>query len=271
MGAEVAASMSGDLFSKFKEGASIAVQADAIALLQALPSESVDLVVTDPAYESLEKHRAVGTTTRLTKAWFPIFPNARFRGWLHELYRVMKPRTHAYVFCDEETRDLLIPLAREVGFWHWKSIPYIKCRSAAPDGPWDTAPDMAYSCLRSGTGYHWRATVEFVLFWEKATVPQRYPADAPRGQRRQLNNRSWPDVLFGTRVDGGYPTEKAPEVIERLILNSSNRLELVLDTFAGSGVVAKVARAAGRRFVIGDIAHEAILRWHADRLVEEVT
>ena len=57
---------------------------DAVEWLQQLPSESVDLLITDPAYESLEKHRAIGTTTRLkhSKAssndWFHVFPNARF-------------------------------------------------------------------------------------------------------------------------------------------------------------------------------------------------
>ena len=38
---------------------------DAVRWLQDQPSESIDLLITDPAYESLEKHRAVGTTTRL--------------------------------------------------------------------------------------------------------------------------------------------------------------------------------------------------------------
>src|SRR3990172_4846429 len=35
---------------------------DAVAWLRGLPAGSVDLVVTDPPYESLEKHRAIGTT-----------------------------------------------------------------------------------------------------------------------------------------------------------------------------------------------------------------
>ena len=39
--------------------------ADAVDWLRGQPAESIDLLVTDPAYESLEKHRAVGTTTRL--------------------------------------------------------------------------------------------------------------------------------------------------------------------------------------------------------------
>lgn len=38
---------------------------DAVQWLRLLANESVDLVITDPPYESLEKHRAVGTTTRL--------------------------------------------------------------------------------------------------------------------------------------------------------------------------------------------------------------
>ena len=36
---------------------------DAVDMMRTLPPESIDLVVTDPPYESLEKHRAVGTTT----------------------------------------------------------------------------------------------------------------------------------------------------------------------------------------------------------------
>src|SRR5690606_29746293 len=69
---------------------------DAIDLLRSLPPESVDLIVTDPAYESLEKHRAIGTTTRLKHSksssndWFSIFPNDRFPELFAEAFRVMK-------------------------------------------------------------------------------------------------------------------------------------------------------------------------------------
>src|SRR5678815_4433588 len=68
---------------------------DAVEWLRTLPSASVDLVVTDPPYESLEKHRAIGTTTRLkhSKAssndWFSIFPNSRFPEFFAEAYRVL--------------------------------------------------------------------------------------------------------------------------------------------------------------------------------------
>ncbi len=69
--------------------------ADAVMWLRSLRPETFDLIVTDPAYESLEKHRAKGTTTRLKHSeassndWFPIFGNARFPDLFREFYRVL--------------------------------------------------------------------------------------------------------------------------------------------------------------------------------------
>ncbi|HHQ4939139.1 TPA: hypothetical protein ACSP74_002426, partial [Aeromonas veronii] len=69
---------------------------DAIAWLKSLKDESIDLVVTDPPYESLEKHRSKGTTTRLKHSksssndWFSIFPNENFHALFREIYRVLK-------------------------------------------------------------------------------------------------------------------------------------------------------------------------------------
>src|SRR6201990_3650750 len=83
--------------------------ADAVAWRRGLPAESVDLLITDPAYESLEKHRAIGTTTRLKHSksssndWFQIFPNVRFGDLFDATYRALRPDTHFYLFCDAET------------------------------------------------------------------------------------------------------------------------------------------------------------------------
>jgi DNA modification methylase len=108
-------------------------QADAVQWLRGLPAESVDLVVTDPPYESLEKHRAIGTTTRLKHSksssndWFQIFPNARFPELFSEIYRVLKRDSHFYLFCDQETMFVAKPIAEQVGFKFWKPIIWDKC------------------------------------------------------------------------------------------------------------------------------------------------
>src|SRR3954469_11738046 len=95
---------------------------DAVEWLRAQPGESIDLLITDPAYESLEKHRAVGTTTRLKHSksssndWFRIFPNARFPELFAELWRVLARHRHFYLMCDAETMFVAKPAAERAGF-----------------------------------------------------------------------------------------------------------------------------------------------------------
>jgi 16S rRNA G966 N2-methylase RsmD len=70
------------MLMELAEGPELA-RTDAIEWMRTLPEASVDLVVTDPPYESLEKHRAIGTTTRLkhSKAssndWFTVTDRRR--------------------------------------------------------------------------------------------------------------------------------------------------------------------------------------------------
>ena len=75
-----------------KNNNEILFQLDAVNWLRNLDDESVDLLITDPPYESLEKHRKIGTTTRLKQSksssnqWFSIFPNDRFEELFTEVF-----------------------------------------------------------------------------------------------------------------------------------------------------------------------------------------
>jgi len=202
---------------------------DAVEWLQGIPSASVDLVITDPPYESLEKHRAVGTTTRLkhSKAssndWFEIFPNDRFEALFREVFRVLKKNSHFYLFCDSETMFVAKPIAEAIGFKFWKPI------------IWDK--------MKIGMGYHYRARYECILFFEKG--------------KRKLNNLGTPDILAFPRVYRGYPTEKPPELSEVLVTQSTIPGETVVDPFAGSGSVGVAAVRQGRAFAGNDTCREA--------------
>lgn len=50
----------------------------------------------------------------------------------------------------------------------------------------------------------------------------------------------------------GYPTEKNPELLRRIIRASSNPGDLVVDAFGGSGTTGAVAEEEGRRWVMID-------------------
>jgi site-specific DNA-methyltransferase (adenine-specific) len=204
---------------------------DCVEWLRGLGDETVDLVVTDPAYESLEKHRKVGTTTRLkhSKAssndWFQIFPNQRFPELFREVYRVLKKNTHFYLFCDQETMFVAKPLAEAAGFRFWKPL------------VWDK--------VNMGMGYHYRCRYEFILFFEKG--------------KRRLNSLSVTDIITCKHVRGGYPTEKPPEVSGVLIQQSSEPGELVVDPFMGSGSVGVAAVRTERSFLGCDLSDDAIV------------
>jgi site-specific DNA-methyltransferase (adenine-specific) len=212
---------------------------DAVVWLRELAPESVDLVVTDPAYESLEKHRAIGTTTRLkhSKAssndWFKIFPNARFSELFRELYRVLRNDTHFYLLCDAETMFIAKPEAEQVGFRFWKPLVWDKCAI--------------------GMGYHYRARYEFILFFEKG--------------KRRLNDLGIADIITVPRIRGGYPAEKPAEIADVLIRQSSTSGDVVCDPFMGSGSVGIAAMRLGRRFLGNDLNPEAV-RIAAQRLRE---
>ena len=202
---------------------------DAVDWLRGLAADSVDLVITDPAYESLEKHRAIGTTTRLKHSksssndWFNIFPNARFGELFAETYRVLKADTHFYLLCDAETMFVAKPEAEKAGFRFWKPLVWDKCTI--------------------GMGYHYRARYELILFFEKG--------------KRRLNDLGIADVIAVPRIRGGYPAEKPVEVADVLIRQSSASGEVVADPFMGSGSVGVAAVKLGRRFLGNDLNPEA--------------
>lgn len=64
----------------------------------------------------------------------------------------------------------------------------------------------------------------------------------------------------------GYPTEKSYTILDRIVRASSNRGDLVLDCFAGSGTTLAAASTLGRRWIGMDSSLEAI-RTTAVRLV----
>src|SRR6202022_3401092 len=112
------------------------------------------------------------------------------------------------------------------GLIYWKEIVWAK-----------TTLDGAR--IRGGTGYHYRASCERILFFEKG--------------KRALNDLGVPDVLMAPRPGVPGPAVKPGAVVRALIAQSTAPGELVLDPFCGSGVAGVEARALDRRFLLGDI------------------
>ena len=141
------------------------------------------------------------------------------------MFRVLKPDTHFYLFCDAETMFVAKPEAERAGFRFWKPL------------VWDKRT--------IGMGYHYRARYEFILFFEKG--------------KRRLNDLGVADVITGAAHPSRLSGRKAASPSPRSSSARARRPgDLVADPFMGSGSVGVAAVKLGRRFLGTDLNPEAV-------------
>ena len=102
---------------------------------------------------------------------------------------------------------------------------------------------------------------------QEGRIVQTKPGNVPR-YKRYLDEMKgvplqsiWDDVSqiqSQSKERVGYPTQKPESLLERIILNSSNKDDLIVDLFAGSGTIASVGEKLGRRWIACDFGKHAI-------------
>jgi site-specific DNA-methyltransferase (adenine-specific) len=215
---------------------------DCLEEMKRIPDESIDLVLTDPAYESMMKWQGIGTTARmgmgkkgsgsdnLDKKWFDVIPNDDLPDLIREIYRILKPERHAYIMCDFETLKLLYYFAIEEGVFPSQKISGIDVESCKP---------LIWDKVIAGTGYTYRTVYEFVfMLW--------------KGKKRRLNDLGIQDILRFKKPWGNeriFPTQKPVELMKVLIEQSTQPGEIVLDSFLGSGTTAVACVETNRKFI----------------------
>jgi adenine-specific DNA-methyltransferase len=116
-------------------------------------------------------------------------------------------------------------------------------------------------------GKHWQyppATLDEMdargeIYWSPTGNPRRkiYLENSPGVPLQDI----WMDVRDAHNQNihvTGYPTEKIPPLLERIIEASSNPGDLVMDCYAGSGTTLAVASRLDRRWIGVDRSDEAI-------------
>jgi site-specific DNA-methyltransferase (adenine-specific) len=189
------------------------VHADARTWLPTLPSESVDLVATDPPY-----HFNRGTSGYF-QTWFQELPDTAWPEILAQLYRILRPDRHAYLFCDRRTLPIFDHAAHQAGFRVHDPLVW--------DKDW------------LGLGTTWRSCYELIAYYQKG--------------RRPGNHTTLGNLLRHRRPHRQYPTQKPVPLLEILIRQSTHPSETVLDPFCGSGTTGIAARNLNRHALLADI------------------
>lgn len=215
-------------------------------ILPTLKPGSIDLVLTDPPYQSLDVQVSSGTTTRLArldelggkrlassngKRWFDTLSTESLDDVWIQCQRVLTDTGALYVFADVKSGLELFP-------------------SLSP------ANVLVWDKGSLGMGYNWRRMHEWIAF-------------CPMSKHR-LRSKAMGDILrFSGVSEKQHPTEKPTGILKKIMLNSTDKDELVLDPFMGTGSTLRASLDLGRR-AIGIEISEAYCEIAARRLQQSV-
>ena len=252
---------------------------DNLPVLQALGDQSVQLVYTDPPFNT-------GKTQRRTRIRVAADPNGDRSGFTGRRYRSTTLGTEAFADQFDDYLAFLEPRLREIHrvlspsgslYLHldYREAHYCKVLldgifgrdrflneiiwaydyGGRPKRRWPAKHDTILVYVKDPNGYTFNQDdIDRIPYMAPGLVG---PEKAAVGK---LPTDTWWHTIVGTRSAerSGYPTQKPEALAERIIRAGSNPGDLVLDPFAGSGTVGAVAARLGRAFLLIDNNAEAV-------------
>lgn len=166
---------------------------DCLKAMAKLPSESIDLVVTDPpyliGYKSGQRDRSHKFAHEIAGDRDPEL----IRNYIRECYRLLKHDTAMYMFCSDKTSDYFKEECRQAGFNVKNAIVWVKNNHTLGD-------------LKAAYGRQY----ELILYLNKGRCP--------------LNGKRLSDVWTFKRIPSCrqvHQNQKPLDLIERCIVKSS--------------------------------------------------
>ncbi len=253
--------------------------ADNLGVLRGLADASVDLVYTDPPFNT-------GGTQRRTRIRVTADPSGDRTGFGGKRYRSTAMGTQSYADAFGDYPGFLAPRLREIQrvltpqgslYLHldYREAHYCKVLLDQIFGRANFLNEIIWAYDYGGRSKRrWPAKHDTILMYVKdrkrytfnVEAIDRIPYMAPglvgpeKAARGKLPTDTWWHTVAPTngKERTGYPTQKPEALAERIIRASSHPGDLVCDPFAGSGTVGAVAARLGRRFLLIDNNAEAI-------------
>lgn len=197
---------------------------DCLRILKNIEDKSVDLIVTDPPYKLVQggcTNNAVklkgATQNELKSGSVFVNNNINFEDWIPEVYRVLKDDSHCYFMCNDRNLRELLNVCYKSGFKLLNILVWAKSKHS---------PNRYY--LKN---------CEFITFLRK-------------GKAKNINNMGTKQLIKIDNVENKvHPSEKPLELIKILIANSSDKNDVILDPFMGSGTTGVACIKTNRSFI----------------------
>ncbi len=252
---------------------------DNLPILRDMASASIDLIYTDPPFNTGKKQAR--TQLRTVRD-----PNGDRTGFKGQRYRSIKIASRAF---DDDFADYLAFLEPRLEEAHrvltasgslylhldYREVHYAKVLLDGIFGRECFLNEVIWAYDYGGrTKRKWPAKHDNILVYVRdpeqyffnVDEVERIPYMAPglvgpeKAARGKLPTDTWWHTIVPTngKERTGYPTQKPLGIVRRIIQASSKPGDMVLDFFAGSGTFGDAAYELGRRFVLIDDNEEAV-------------
>lgn len=227
------------------------LQQDLFAILDWLPSASVDVLFADPPY-NLSKTFNGRPFSPLSLDDYETWLTT----WLLPLKRVLKPTASLYI-CGDWRSAAAIQRVLEKNFIVRNRITWEREKGRGAQKNWKNCAEDIWFATQSD---EYTFNIEAVKLKRQVIAPYTHADGRPKDWQETENGRFrlthpaniWTDLtvpFWSMPENTDHPTQKPEKLLAKIILASSNAQDIVLDPFLGSGTTAVVARKLGRRFI----------------------
>ena len=235
----------------FTEGNFVLYNQDSIELLKELPENSIDMIFADPPYNLSNGGFSVhaGKMVSVNKGDWD--KSRGFDGdyefhykWLEACKRVLKPggtlwvsgTYHSIYQCGFALQSLGYHILNDISWFKPNASPNLSCRFFTASHEtliWARKDKKAkhtfnYDLMKNG---NWP---EDQLKKPNLQMRSVWAIGTPRPNEKRF---------------GKHPTQKPIDLLNRIVLASTNKNDVVLDPFTGSSTTGLVATTSGRKFI----------------------
>ncbi|GHS96258.1 methyltransferase [Synergistales bacterium] len=218
---------------------------DCLEVLRTIESESVDLVVTDPPY-NLSKNYGNNRDTWAHDDYLEFS-----RRWLTEVKRVLKPTGTIYLFMGVRYISYVYEiLERELGMFFNSWITWCYTQGIGKTKGFSPRHDDILMFTKNE---------DYKFNLDAVRVPQKYYRSVNNMRGANPGNVwEFSHIHYCQTNRQNHPTQKPEALFERMILASSDKNDLVLDPFCGSGTSLRVCQQTSRQGIGIEINEEYV-------------
>jgi site-specific DNA-methyltransferase (adenine-specific) len=226
------------------------VVGDAYKALEKVKNNSVDLLIVDPPY-NLDKDFHGNNFKKIDDNSYTEYTEE----WLKKVMPKLKSTASIYVCCDWKSA-LVIGNVLDKYLVLRNRITWQREKGRGAKANWkNSMEDIFFATVSKDYTFNLDAVKQrkkVLARYRENGMPKDWEQTENGNFRNTCPSNFWDDIAvpyWSMAENTAHPTQKPEKLIAKLILASSNKGDLVLDPFAGSGTTGVVAKKLNRNYI----------------------